>query len=88
MPGVRKGRNVARRDAETQRLSRRLYGEITRRGDPEQDWWVSRGVVEWELGMNPDGLFDAAELLVKEGRAESNTSDLMLLRPIRRDRSL
>jgi hypothetical protein len=69
-------------------LSLTLYGEIVRRGDPEQDWWVSRYVIEWELGMNPDALFDAAEMLVEKGRAESNTSDLMLLRTTRRGRSL
>ena len=79
---------MSRREAHTLRLSLMLYGEIVRRGDPEQDWWVSRDVVEWELGMNPDELFGAAEMLVEKGQAEANTSDLMLLRPTRRGRSL
>ena len=69
-------------------MSLMLYGEIVRRGEPEQDWWVSRNVVEWELGMNPDELFGASEMLVEKGQAEANTSDLMLLRPTRRGRSL
>lgn len=73
---------MAKRDAETQRLSRKLYREITRRGDPEQDWWVSRDVVERELGMNGDDLFYAAELLFEDGRVARGTSDLILLRPI------
>jgi len=79
---------MSRREAHTLRLSLMLYGEIVRRGDPEQDWWVSRNVVEWELGMNPDELFGASEMLVEKGQAEANTSDLMLLRPTRRGRSL
>ena len=79
---------MSRREAHTLRLSLMLYGEIVRRGDPEQDWWVSRNVVEWELGMNPDELFGASEMLIEKGQAEANTSDLMLLRPTRRGRSL
>jgi len=79
---------VAKRDVQTQRLSQTLYREIMRRGDPEQDWWVSRGVLERELGMNPDDLFDAAELLVEDGWVASGTNDHMLLRVISRGPSV
>ena len=78
--------SIHRWDPETRRLSHILLREIRRRGDPEQDWWVSRDVVEKELGMPPDSLYYAAELLIEERRAESNTSDLILLRPTRRGR--
>lgn len=73
---------MAKRDTKTQRLSRKLYREIGRRGDPKQDWWVNRDVVERELGMNPDDLFHAAELLYEDGRVSRHTSDLTLLRLI------
>jgi len=79
---------VAKRDVQTQRLSQTLYREIMRRGEPEQDWWVSRGVLERELGMNPDDLFEAAELLVEDGWVGSGTDDLMLLRAISRGPSV
>ena len=57
---------MAKRDVETQRLSETLYREVMRRSDPEQDWWVTRDVIERELGMNTDDLFDAAELLIED----------------------
>ena len=79
---------MPRRDPETQRLGRKLYSEIVRRGDPEQDWWVNRDVVERELGMHAEDLFDAAELLVAEGRIAHGSSDLILLRPVHRGPSL
>lgn len=79
---------MAKRDVQTQRLSQTLYREIMRRGEPEQDWWVSRGVLERELGMNPDDLFEAAELLVEDGWVGSGTDDLMLLRAISRGPSV
>ena len=59
-------RMVAKRDVDTQRLSETLYREVMRRSDPEQDWWVTRDVIERELGMNTDDLFDAAELLIED----------------------
>ena len=79
---------MAKRDIETQRSSQTLYREIMRRGDPEQDWWVNREEVERELRMNPDDLFDAAELLVEDGWVASGSSDLMLLRVISRGPSV
>jgi hypothetical protein len=71
-------------DPETRRRSRILLREITRRADPEQDWWVSRDVVERELGMERDALLAAAELLVKQGRVERGSSDFIDLRPTQR----
>ena len=79
---------MVKKDAETHRLSGMLYGEIVHRGDPDQDWWVNREEVERELGMNTEDLFDAAELLVAEGRVAHGSSDLILLRPVHRGPSL
>jgi hypothetical protein len=76
-----KRRIMAKRDAETRVLSRLLYREIAHRSDPEQDWWVSRDVVERELGMKPDALEAAAELLVEDAKVESGSSDHIHLRP-------
>jgi hypothetical protein len=78
----------ARRDAETRRLSGELYREIVRRADPDQDSWVARDVIERELGVPGDTYYYAAELLVEDGRVESDSSDLILLRPARRRRNL
>jgi hypothetical protein len=72
---------MAKRDAETRVLSRLLYREIAHRSVPEQDWWVSRDVVERELGMKPDALEAAAELLVEDAKVESGSSDHIHLRP-------
>jgi hypothetical protein len=83
-----KGRLMVKKDVETRRLSRQLYREIERRGDPDQDWWVDRDVVERELGMHAEDLFDAAELLVAEGQIAHGSSDLILLRPVHRGPSL
>jgi len=79
---------VAKRDVETQRLSETLYREIIRRGDPTQDWWVNSNVAERELGMNPDDLFDAAELLVEDEWVAQGSGDLILLRTISRGPSV
>ena len=71
---------MAKRDAETRKQSHILYRELGRRETPDQEWWVNREVIEKDLGMNSGDLFDAAELLVEEGRVSYGTSDYITLR--------
>ncbi len=73
-----------RRHEDTRSLSRRVYREIQRQGNPKYDRWVTLSTVAPELGMDPDEekLKQAVQLLVEECRVEIDTDDSSFLRTL------
>lgn len=74
--------------AEERALSYRILRLLRELGEPQNDWWVSRGTLSEQLGIeDPDDqtLYSAVRLLIQNGQAEPKTADRWLLRAVRRE---
>jgi hypothetical protein len=71
---------MQRWDAVTRNLSRKVLKQVVYLGTPETNWWAYRDAVGKKLNTTPDELYEAVQLLIKEGEVESNTQDFYTIR--------
>ena len=67
-------------DTETRRQSRKVLEQVVLLGTPATNWWAYSDVVGRRLKVTPNELYDAVQLLIKEGDVESNTKDCYAMR--------
>ncbi len=76
---------MPRWDEETHSLlSRRVYQELQRQGNPKYERWVTLSTVAPELAIEPDDekLEQAVQLLIEERKVEIDTDDSSFLRAL------